>query len=328
MGTDRDGARSGPDAGHVRTGDQCGTQSSVPASVRPSGAGLGRAGRRYGRPSADLKKPKGAVARLGEDTRAALTCSDNCLDSYLTLLSGTSTFVTMRVVGYLRVSTEVQAEGGLGLDVQRHAISTWAKASGHKITLWASDEGVSGSNGLDSRVGLLDAISALQEKSVQGLVVYRLDRLARDLNLQEQLLAEVWRIGGRVFSTSASEDSYLDPEGAADDPSRTMIRQILGAVSEYERAVIRLRLRSGKQRKAAAGGYVGGGVPLGQRVESKELVADAGELVVRDRILELHTEGKSLRSIAAQLDAEGHKPKRSARWHAETIRCVVRAGRL
>ena len=109
----------------------------------------------------------------------------------------------MKLVAYLRVSTDAQAEHGLGLDVQGHAITGWAKTNGHKVTFWTSDEGVSGSNGLDTRVGLLDAIAGLQDKRVAGLVVYRLDRLARDLNLQEQLLAEVWRMGARVFSTSA-----------------------------------------------------------------------------------------------------------------------------
>lgn len=229
----------------------------------------------------------------------------------------------MRLVAYLRVSTDRQAEEGLGLDVQRHAITAWAKANGHRIALWTSDEGVSGSNGLDTRVGLLEAIGALQGGDLGGMVIYRLDRLARDLNLQEQLLAEVWRMGARVFSTSAAEDSYLDPEGEADDPSRTMIRQILGAVAQYERAMIRLRLRSGKQRKAAAGGFIGGSVPLGFRSESGVLVADPAEQVVRDRIFALRAEGLSLRRIAEQLVAEGRQPKRSMRWHPETIRKVL-----
>lgn len=229
----------------------------------------------------------------------------------------------MRLVAYLRVSTDRQAEEGLGLEVQRHTIKAWAKANGHRIALWTSDEGVSGSNGLDTRVGLLEAIGALQGRELGGLVIYRLDRLARDLNLQEQLLAEVWRMGARVFSTSAAEDSYLDPEGEADDPSRTMIRQILGAVAQYERAMIRLRLRSGKQRKAAAGGFIGGGIRLGFRSEAGVLVEDAAEQAVRARILTLRAEGLSLRRIGAQLDAEGLRPKRSTRWHPETIRKVL-----
>lgn len=70
---------------------------------------------------------------------------------------------------------------------------------------------------------------------VQGIFVYRLARLARDLVLQEQLLAEVSRAGGQVFSTSGAEQHYLVDD--SDAPSRRLIRQILGAVSEYERSM-------------------------------------------------------------------------------------------
>src|SRR5690242_12478196 len=102
---------------------------------------------------------------------------------------GHATIPAMKLVGYLRVSTDRQAEEGLGLDVQEHAIRSWAKQEGHRISLWARDEGMSGSNGVETRVGLLDALGAIQSGAARGLVVYRLDRLARDLVLQEQLLA-------------------------------------------------------------------------------------------------------------------------------------------
>jgi DNA invertase Pin-like site-specific DNA recombinase len=229
----------------------------------------------------------------------------------------------MKLVAYLRVSTDRQAEEGLGLDVQDDAIRTWAKREGHRIALWARDEGVSGSNGVETRVGLVDALGAIQSGIGRGLVVYRLDRLARDLVLQEQLLAEVWRMEGRVFSTSASEDAYLDPDGAESDPSRALIRQILGAVAQYERAMIRLRMQSGKARKRSNGGFIGGQVPLGFRAEGGALVPNEGELATRHRIFELRASGLSLRAIARALDAEGRAPKRGGQWHPQTIAAVL-----
>ena len=122
----------------------------------------------------------------------------------------------VKVVAYLRVSTDRQAEHGLGLEVQAAEITKWAKINGHRIVLWARDEGVSGSNSLETRQALPDALAALQSRTAAGMVVYRLDRLARDLVLQEQLLAEIKRIGSEVFSTSAGEAAFL-----ADDPPTT-----------------------------------------------------------------------------------------------------------
>jgi DNA invertase Pin-like site-specific DNA recombinase len=120
----------------------------------------------------------------------------------------------MNVIGYLRVSTDRQAEEGLGLEVQEVTIQEWAAANGHHVIRVFRDEGISGSNGIETRVGLGEALQALNNWSAAGLVVYRLDRLARDLVLQEQLLAECWRLEAQVFSTSKSEGDYLE-----NDPS-------------------------------------------------------------------------------------------------------------
>lgn len=227
-----------------------------------------------------------------------------------------------RLAAYLRVSTDRQAEEGLGLEIQEHAIRGWAKAHNHRIVLWARDEGVSGSNGLDGRLGLGEALEALRDRTVGGIVVYRLDRLARDLIIQETLLAEVRRLGGDILSTSAAEDVYLadDP----DDPSRRLIRQVLGAVAEYERSMIAMRLRSGRHRKAEKGGFAYGSPAYGYRADNRELVADDDEQAALARIGALHEAGKSLREIIAVLDAEGHRPKRGGRWHPESLARIVR----
>jgi DNA invertase Pin-like site-specific DNA recombinase len=156
---------------------------------------------------------------------------------------------------------------------------------------------------------------------VGGIVVYRLDRLARDLIIQEQLLAEVRRMGGEVFSTSAAEAGYLTDD--PDDPSRKLIRQVLGAVSEYERSMISLRLRTGRRRKAEKGGFAYGSPHYGYRAEGKQLVADEDEQAALARIRELRGDGRSLREIAGVLEAEGFRPKRSQRWHPESLRRIV-----
>ena len=232
----------------------------------------------------------------------------------------------MKLVGYLRVSTDRQAERGLGLDVQEEAIRLWARRVGHRVTRCCRDEGVSGSNSLDTRNGLPEALAALRNGSVQGLVVYRLDRLARDLVLQEQLLAEIQRFG-ELFSTSDAEADFLvdDP----DDPSRALIRQILGAVNEYERSMIKLRLRSGRRRKSEQGGYAYGAPPFGTRAEGRQLVEDPEETDTLQRILELREDGGSLRHIASVLNEEGRRTKRGGtRWHPTVIAEIIRRAQV
>jgi DNA invertase Pin-like site-specific DNA recombinase len=227
----------------------------------------------------------------------------------------------VKIAGYVRVSTEAQAERGQGLQVQERALRAWAKANGHQVTTVYRDEGVSGTKGLDERVGLAAALGALRSRAVQGLVVYRLDRLARDLVLQEQLLREVHRMGGELFSTSAAENGNLKDD--PDDPSRRLIRQVLGAVAEFERGTIVMRLRQGRALKAASGGYAYGAPPLGQRAVDGALVTDPVEAVTVARIVTLRAEGRSLRQIADTLDSEGLRTKRGGRWHPPTVARVL-----
>ena len=228
----------------------------------------------------------------------------------------------MKIAAYLRVSTDRQAEEGLGLEVQEAAIRSWAEAQGHELLSIYKDEGISGSNGIETRIGLADAIDSIREGHAEGLVVYRLDRLARDLVLQEQLLAEVKRLGGQVFSTSKAEAGYLEDD--PDDPSRKLIRQVLGAVSEYERAMISMRLRTGRKRKGENGGFAYGAPPFGYRGEQKKLIpVEREQAVIRD-ILTMRKEGMSYEKIADALNERGIPSPRAGSWHSTRIRAIVR----
>src|SRR5256885_1807368 len=123
----------------------------------------------------------------------------------------------MRVAGYLRVSTDRQAERGLGLAVQGRAVRRWASDGGHKLVRLHRDEGVSGSSGVEYRHGLGNALAAIVEGKADALVVYRLDRLARALTVQEGILAQVWQAGAEVWTVDTGKVQRDDP----DDPMRT-----------------------------------------------------------------------------------------------------------
>lgn len=124
-----------------------------------------------------------------------------------------------------------------------------------------------------------------------------------------------------MFSTSAAEASYLTDD--PDDPSRKLIRQVLGAVAEDERSMIALRLRSGRKRKATDGGYAYGAPPFGFRVEDGELVPDEDEQDTLQRARALQKAGVSIREIATTLNEEGRSTKRGTRWHPTTVARVL-----
>ena len=208
--------------------------------------------------------------------------------------------------------------GSFGLDVQEKAIRDFCKAEGMTVVGIFRDEGQSGSNGLDSRVGLAEALAALKDHQGAQLVVYRLDRLARDLILQETLV-ERFRDEGTPVRSASEPDLDTD----TDDPTKTLIRQIVGAVSQYERAVIRGRMMAGKAVKRAAGGYIGGTVPYGFRLEDGQVVPDDEEQKVVDLVGRRARAGVSFRGIGVELDHSGFRPRSGGPWHPNTVRRIA-----
>lgn len=211
-----------------------------------------------------------------------------------------------KAIGYIRVSTAEQVNG-FGLEVQERAIRDYARRSGIRLVRIDRDEGLSGSNGLDTRAGLASALATLEARGADVLLVMKLDRLARDLVLQETIIGQLRRVGGHVVSVT-------EPEMEGEDHTRDLVRQVLGAISQYERAVIRSRMASGKAAKARKGGYVGGRPPFGYVAAGGSLVPHPQEQKVIRLAKKLRGQGASYREIARQLEDAGHHPKSGATW--------------
>jgi len=222
------------------------------------------------------------------------------------------------LVGYLRVSTETQAERGFGLAVQEASIRSYIATTGRRVSSWCRDEGVSGTKDASERPGLTTALSAIRTGEVSGLVVARLDRLARTLTVQEAVLAQVWRYGGVMFSADVGEVPRDDP----DDPMRTFVRQVMGAAAQLDRATTVSRLRAGRREKAEQGGYAGGRPPFGWCAVDGRLEPLEDEQATIRRVGELRGCGASLRAIAATLASEGREP-RTGSWSPAQLRRVL-----
>lgn len=232
------------------------------------------------------------------------------------------TLVPYRVAAYLRVSTDRQVDEGFGLDVQEQAVREWARTQKARVAYVVTDEGRSGAAELDDRPGLAEVLGHLQGKRVDGIVVARIDRIARDLVLQEWIRAEILRAGGELRSASPVEDLYLRDDPT--DPTGNLVRQILGAVSEYERAMVRLRMEAGKAVKRKAGGYAGGQPPFGYRSQDRELVRDEDEQQTLNRIRRWRREGKTYRDIADRLNYERIPSRHNAIWYPITVSRILK----
>jgi len=209
----------------------------------------------------------------------------------------------------------------MGLEVQRQTVEEWCRQQGHTLVGVFHDE-TSGTNGLEFRLGLAQALEKIPDEA-ELLVIPRLDRLARDLVLSEQLLGEVWKAGGEVVSCAQGEgDLRNDPN----DPSRALIRQVLGAVSAYERAMIVLRMKRGRMAKAAAGGFATGSPPFGWESDGEGGLREhpKEQQAVRN-IMDMRSTGLSLQKIADDLNAREVPTKRpGGKWYPATVNGIVK----
>ena len=219
-----------------------------------------------------------------------------------------------RAVAYVRVSGESQAEAG-GPDRQREKIAASAAARGFEIADWYEDLGVSGAKDLEDRPGLGSLLLAVEHNGFEAVFVERLDRLARDLVVQERIIADFQGRGFTLISADEGDDLL------SNDPSRKLIRQIFGAIAEYDRCTLNLKLAAGKRRAKSQGKRAGGRLPYGVR---------AGEKAILARMLELRAQGLWHEQVAERLNAEGLKPRygdKGARWHGRSVgRILNRAG--
>lgn len=234
----------------------------------------------------------------------------------------------MRLISYVRTST-ANGAGQDSLNAQADACAAWAAANGHEIVGVERDEALSGRLGVEQRPGLLRALIALEDHAADGLIVHRLDRLARELHVQEAALARAWSAheGVEVYEAVEGRIKRDDP----DDPHRTFLRQVLGAASQLERGLVAARLQGGRRRKAARGEWIGGHrlhPRYGYEVVEGAYTPVAEQQTVIDRMAVLRAEGGTYRAVAATLNAEGVRPPAGDVWHPTTVRKVlVREGR-
>lgn len=214
-----------------------------------------------------------------------------------------------KAFGYLRTSGKGQI-GNDGFPRQREAIASYAKAHKIQIVQEFSDEAVSGTTDAMDRAGLTDLFVAIKANGVRLVIVENATRLARDLMISEIILGEFRKIGVRVLSADGGIDLTL----GNDDPSGKLIRQILGAVAEWEKCALVQKLRASRLRIRRAGGVCEGKKPFGQTPDEKQVV---------ESILEHRKSGKSYAAIAEILNAAGVSSRQGQKWHPTTIQRIL-----
>lgn len=214
----------------------------------------------------------------------------------------------MNATGYHRVSGNSQLEGD-GFPRQHDAVDRFAAAFGITLVKHFDEAAVSGTVESTDRPAFAAMLEYMAEAGIDTIVVERMDRLARDLMVSEMLLKECRERGLKVFCTD--QGTPIDMASNDVDPTRKLIRQVMGAVSEWEKSNLVRKLKAARERT----GHFGGRAKYGQK---------PGEAAVVTSIMTMRAEGRSFRDIANSLNALGVQSRDAKTWHKQMVINIVR----
>lgn len=209
-------------------------------------------------------------------------------------------------IAYLRVSGKGQVNGD-GFTRQLTAIQDYAKQHDIRLVKVFREEGVSGTKDLENRPALGEMLEALHGNGTRLVLIEKLDRLARDLMIQETIIGDLRKSGFDLVSVA-------EPDLLQDDPTRTLMRQVFGAIAQYEKCMLVAKLRGARNRTKARTGRCEGRKPYGHY---------PGEQQAVERMKALRAAGIAYDKLAEQLTAEGFTTRKGTAWHGFSVQRIL-----
>ena len=214
--------------------------------------------------------------------------------------------------GYVRVSTQGQADDGISLDAQKAKVAAWASLNDYELGEIFIDAGLSGKN--CNRPGLQSALNAVSKGD--ALVVYSLSRLSRSIRDTMDISDKLNRKGADLVSLSEK----IDTTSAAGK----MVFRLLAVMNEFERDQIAERTKSALQHKRSIGERTGT-IKFGYKLDEDgaSLIPDESEQMVIEAIHLLHNEGLSLRKIVSRLEERGYVSRTGKPYQLKQVHRVI-----
>ncbi len=222
-----------------------------------------------------------------------------------------------QAIGYIRVSTEKQANEGVSLEAQEAKIVTWCKANGYELVKVYVDAGISGKR-MDTRKELLAALASL--KKGMALVSYSLSRLARSTK-------DALAIGEAVAKKKADMVSLTEQIDTTTAAGKMMF-QMLSVLAEFERNLVAERTTNALQHKKRTGQKYTNQTPYGFEAIEGRLVQVQQEAEVVAEIQASRTGGNTLQFIADSLNTRGIPTKTGKQWAPATIHLLLKRSSL
>ena len=217
-------------------------------------------------------------------------------------------------VSYERVSTSNQVENGAGLKIQREKISEYCKEKGIALGRTYEDRGISGT--VKDRPGLLQLLKDCETGIIGRVVVYKQDRLSRELTVSLWLETQFKKHDIEICSV-------VDPDYDLEDPLQKAFKRIADVFAELEKDVIAARLRDGRVNNAKNGERGSGPIPFGYKKVDGKLVTNPEEAQYVERIFRWALRGFRYSKIVDELNKRHVLTKRGKPFQIPSVRYVL-----
>ncbi len=185
----------------------------------------------------------------------------------------------MKAIGYIRVSTDRQAEEGISLEMQKHKIQVYCELNDLELVEILKDAGISAKD-MKKRPGFCKALDMILSGKADALVVYKMDRAFRSTVDTLETVSKITKRGASVHSITEK----IDTNSAIGEFFLT----ILAAFGQMERRLIGERTSAALKSMVANGDKYGSQAPYGFRFEDGKAVEDDGEQKCLETLQSLH----------------------------------------
>jgi DNA invertase Pin-like site-specific DNA recombinase len=213
----------------------------------------------------------------------------------------------IEAIGYMRTSSSTNVGEGKDSDKrQRAAIEAYARSAGYQIVDWYYDAAVKGSDAVTARPGFAAMLDRIAGNGVRTIIVESPDRFARDLIVQLTGHDHLKALGVDLVPASAPDHFQQET------PTAVLVRQVLGAVAQFQKADLVAKLKAARDRKREKTGKCGGRKSYAERNPALVKLAK-----------ELEAQCGTLREISAALAESGHVTPSGKAYSASAVASML-----
>lgn len=217
----------------------------------------------------------------------------------------------MNVVLYMRYSSDRQNEQSI--EGQRRVCMQYCKANGYTVIEEYVDRALSAAHDTAKRIDFMRMIEDSEKQRFEGVVVYKLDRFARNRYDSAIYKNRLKKNGVRVISAT---------ENISDNPEGILLESVLEGMAEFYSKELAQKINRGLHESALKGQHLGGSTPLGYKVEGKHLVIDPVTAPYVVEAFERYADGDTVAAIIEDFNNRGYRTNKGCKFNKNSFKSV------